>query len=492
MDCLTSEQIVAYLRGASVDARALESHVRDCPACGMELLFARETLRELRAKPATRRLPAKRSVPWIPWAVAAAALIAVLALAIATQKSPPPPAPIVKQPEKLQPRLPVVPEPPKPIEEPKKTPLPTPPPEPLKPREEPKPEAPTVKPLEPEKPAPPIPPAPKPVEEPKKAAPTLVERAVVARITHSIGGASLAVGRVIRAGETLVTTRQEAVAVSLEGYGNLYFRENSQVEIGASGEISLHEGEMLAKLDAGRKLPPLKTPAAVLEAQSSLFNVQATKTSSEISILDGRVMMASFPMNGPSTMIVKNGKAPEIRALDPGFASWLPEKLASKKFTGWFEAEAFDKLQGFKALPSDGASGKQAAVQIAEQGLLGLKTGLPFKGRHVVWLRVRQYEAKAALIGIHLNGQSAADVKLDWDGKPWRWVGPLVLTSDKLDLAVAALSRWPLKEGEGAAARSFPVVVDLALVTSDLKFVPGEKLGDDTRGLDLALDEPTK
>lgn len=489
MDCLTSEQIVGYLRGGAVDARALEAHVRDCPACGMELLLARETLRELRAKPATRRLPMKRSVPWIPWAVAAAALIAVLALVIATQKAPLPQAPpMAKPPERLQPKPPPPPEPPKIVEEPKKTPVPLPPPElPPKSVEEPKkPEPPPVKTPEPEKPAPP-PPAPKPVEEPKKPAPTLVERAVVARVTHSIGGPALAVGRVIRAGETLVTAGKESVALALEGYGNLYFRENSQAEIGASGDISLHEGEMLARLDHGKKLGAVKTPSATVDAQSSLFDVQATKTASEVTILDGRVMFASMPVKGPATVILKSGKAPEVRPVEAGFASWLPDKLASKKFSGWFEAETFEKFQGFKVLESEGASGRQAAVQIADQGVVAGKIPFAFKGKYAVWLRLRQYEAKPVLVGLHLNGQSAGEVKLEWnESKAWRWVGPLVVTADHVDLAVAALSRWPLKEGPDA--KSWPVALDTVYVTTDLKFTP-DKLPEE-RVQDLSLEEP--
>ena len=75
--------------------------------------------------------------------------------------------------------------------------------------------------------------------------------------------------------------------------------------------------------------------------------------------------------------------------------------------------------------------------------------------------------------------------------RPWRWVGPLAVNSDRLDLGITALSRWPLKEGE-AAARSFPVVVDVVLVTTDPKQVPPEKFGDDTRGLEIAFEPPLK
>src|SRR2546423_786595 len=83
-------------------------------------------------------------------------------------------------------------------------------------------------------------PVPPPPPRPKNPPPPVVEKAVVARVLHSVGGAGSSVGRTIRAGEMLATTRQEFLHVALEGYGNLYFRENSQAEIGASGEISLH------------------------------------------------------------------------------------------------------------------------------------------------------------------------------------------------------------------------------------------------------------
>ena len=39
-----------------------------------------------------------------------------------------------------------------------------------------------------------------------------------------------------------------------------------------------------------------------------------------------------------------------------------------------------------------------------DSGAVAFKTGLPFKGRHFVWVRVRQYEAKATMIGLHVNG----------------------------------------------------------------------------------------
>ena len=499
MDCLSPEQMVAYVRGGGPSPRAVEAHVRDCPACAMELLLVRETLGELRAKairPGTDRLrtvPRKRSITWVPWAVAASLLIAALIFAVAFHPTPPPG--IVKTPDPVRPKP--APLPPPPIDVPKlpdpapKLPDPVPMPEPLKPQPEippaPKPE----KAPEPVKPPLPVPPAPEP--EPKKPAPTVVEKAVIARVTHSMGSTMSPIGRTFRAGETVTTTRQEYLEVALEGYGRLYFRENSQADLGAAGDVTLHEGEMLAKMDPGRRLSSLKLAVVQVEPLAPVFNVLATKTSAEISILDGRIAVGTASAKGPATMIVKSGKAPEIRALDPGFASWIPDKLASKKFTGWFEAEEFPNLQGFRVSPSEGSSGGKAVVQIADQGGVATKLALPFKGRHVVWLRARQYEAKPAVIGIHLNGQATADVKLEWDGKPWRWVGPLIVSTDRLDLGITALSRWPLKEG-GEAARSFPVVIDAVVVSSDLKYIPPEKpperLTEEGRGQELAFDDP--
>src|SRR5207237_1348490 len=80
---------------------------------------------------------------------------------------------------------------------------------------QPRPEPP-VKPPDPP-PVKPPPPAPEPKPEPKKPAPTLVEKAVVARVLHSVGGAASSVGRTIRAGEAVATARQEFLHVALEG-----------------------------------------------------------------------------------------------------------------------------------------------------------------------------------------------------------------------------------------------------------------------------------
>jgi hypothetical protein len=496
MDCLSPEQMVAYVRGTGSDPRGIEAHVRDCPACAMDLLLTRETLVELRAKavrPATDRLRLagrKRSTSWIPWAAAAAVLVGALILAVVGPGTRTPPPVVVRPVEPVRPRppAPAPPEAPKPAPEPRKPEPPPPAPEPPKPPLEPKRETEPVRAPEPVKP-PPLAPEPKPEPEPKKPAPTLVEKAVVARVVHSMGTAAAPVGRTFRAGEAVSTAKQEFLDVALEGYGHVYFRENSQAELGASGEIVLHEGELLARLDPGKKPGMVKTPVLQVEPLAPMFSILATKTSAEISILEGRVTAGTATAKGPSTLIVKAGKAPEVKPLEAGFASWLPDKLVSKRFTGCYEAEEFGSLQGFRVLPAEAASGGKAAVQVAEQGGLATKISLPFKGRHVAWLRVRQYVPKATMIDIHLNGQSAGEVKLEGaEGKPWRWVGPLVFSSDRLDLSVTALSRWPLKEGD--ERRSFPVMIDAAVLSSDLKYVPPDKLPEEGRGLDLSFDDP--
>jgi len=491
MDCLSPEELVSYVRGGGVDSRAVEAHVGDCPGCAMELLLVRETLGELRtkaARPGTdrlRRAPRKRSAAWIPWAVAASLLLAALIFAVASQRPAPEPVVVkIHDPVRPKPPAPSPSEiPPPPPEPPPKLQVPTPLPEPPRPRSEPRPEPLPEKAPEPVKsPVPPVPPAPEP--QPQKPATTVVEKPVVARVVHSAGGTAPPVGRTFRAGETITTARQEYLEVALEGYGHLFFRENSQADLGASGDVTLHEGEMLAKVEPGRKWGSLKLAVAQVEPLAPVFNVLATKTSAEVSILDGRIASGAVSAKGPATMLVRVGKAPEIRALDPGFASWIPDRLVSKRFTGWFEAEDFSSLQGFRASLYEGTSGGKAVVQVAEQGAVGTKLALPFKGRHVVWLRARQYEAKPALIGIHLNSQPSVEVKLEWmDGKAWRWVGPLIVNSDRLDLGITALSRWPLKEGE--ATRSFPVVLDTVVISSDLKFVPPEKLTEEGRGAGL-------
>lgn len=496
MDCLNPEQLVAYVQGVVADPRGVEAHVRGCPACALDLLMVRETLGEPRAKsvrPATDRLrlvPAKQPVAWIPWAVAAAVLVAVALFVVVSPRVPASKSVSVKpaDPAPPKPPAPLAPQLPQPLAPAPEPPSPAPGPELPKPKPDVRPEPQPEKTPEPVKPL--VPPVPNPEPEPKKPAPTLVEKAVVARVIRSLGSGSSPVGRQFRAGESFTTARQESLEIALEGYGHLYFRENSQAELGTAGEVTLHEGEMLARMEPGRKLGALKLDVAQVEPLAPVFNVLATKISAEISILGGHLSVGAVMAKGPATLVLKNGKVPEVRPLDPGFASWLPEKLASRKFSGWYEAEDFPGLQGFRAMVSEGASGGKAVVQVAEQGAIALKAGLPFKGRYVVWLRTRQYEAKPVLLGIHLNGQPSAEVKLEWmEGKPWRWVGPLSVNTDHLDLGIAALSRWPLKEGD--ERRSYPVVIDTVLVSSDLKFVPPEKLPEEGRVLELSLDEPT-
>jgi len=131
----------------------------------------------------------------------------------------------------------------------------------------------------------------------------------------------------------------------------------------------------------------------------------------------------------------------------------------------------------------------KAAVQVADAGGVALKTGLPYKGRHVVWVRMRAYEAKAVLAAIHLSGQQAGEVKLEApEGRPWRWVGPLAINNDKLDIAVTALSRFPFREND--ERRSFPVVVDAVYVTTD-GGQPPERAAEE-RPFELLLDDPKK
>jgi ferric-dicitrate binding protein FerR (iron transport regulator) len=502
MECVSPEQMAAYLRGrGNGEFRALEDHVRDCPACAMELLLARETLHELKVKgrPATERLrmPRRPGGSWIPWAAAAVVLVALLLYAIQPSNPAkgkdtavgPHPVPVApKQPEipvpdkhvgespKPEPKPPT-PEPPKPKPEPFEI------PPPVVPKPAPKPEPDPVKPPEVPKPV--------PDPEPKKSSPTVpVAPTVVAKVLRSVG--TNVAGKTIAVGDTLATGRQEFVEVSYEGYGTLYFRENSRVDLGLNGEINLHDGEMLAKIDSGRRLGLIKTPAAEIELQATLFDIQASKTATEISVVEGHAAVGAVVAKGPMALVAKTGKSAEARPLDPGFASWVPDKLAGKKFVGWFEGESFTALQGFKVMEQDAASGRRAAVQVAEQGTAAFKAALPFKGRHLVWLRVRQYETKATSIGLQINGQTVGEGSLKIDaaaGKPWRWLGPFAVNSDRLDLAVAALSRNPLANPD---RNSFPVVLDTVFVTSDVKATPPEKLPEERRAFELILDEPAK
>src|SRR5216110_599235 len=105
MECLSPEQMVSYVRGGGADPRGSEAHVRDCPACAMELLLVRETLGESRAKatrPATDRLrvvasPARPTL-WMPWVAAAGLLVGALLFAVMSQKPPTSRPVLVKQP----------------------------------------------------------------------------------------------------------------------------------------------------------------------------------------------------------------------------------------------------------------------------------------------------------------------------------------------------------------------------------------------------------
>src|SRR5262245_61589172 len=119
MDCLSSEQLVSYVRGGGADARGVEAHVRDCPACAMELLLTRETLAELRpkvSKPATdkfRVVARPRPVSWAPWIAAAVVLFAVVLFAVMSQR-PTTPTQIATKPEvRPKPAPPPTPEVPK-------------------------------------------------------------------------------------------------------------------------------------------------------------------------------------------------------------------------------------------------------------------------------------------------------------------------------------------------------------------------------------------
>jgi hypothetical protein len=467
MDCLTPEQVVRYLRGNGADPRALEEHVRDCPGCAMELLLAREVL------PA-RRVIVRRRSSWMPWAAAAAALALVASLPFLLRKPPPTsPQTATTVPEKPAPPPPPPPPPPKPEPRPE-PPKPEPAPEPRPdPKPAPRPEPPPVP-----KPEPPPAPAPKPEPKPEPPKPTIVERAVVARVTHAMGGVP---GRVVLAGDVVTTARQEFLALSLEGYGPVYLRENSKLEIGAAGEIALHSGEFLARIDSGRRLALVKTPAADVEIHSTLFALSATKDQTELSVLAGRAAIGAAVVEGPAALRAKPGKAAEPGALDPGFAGWIPDRIAARKFTGWFEAEA-GQAAGFQAREMELASGDRAMAQTEDRGTLRLNAPLPSKGKHVLWLRARQYPARSVSFALSVNGQALPEIKLEGqEEKPWRWIGPIQFTSDRADLALVALSR-----------RALPVVVDLAVVSSDPRFVPPDRPLGERRAYDLSLDEPAR
>ena len=64
MKCLSTDQIVAFIRNGNGEVPAVEAHLKECPKCAMEVLTARETLMELGAarssKSGTRRAVAPR------------------------------------------------------------------------------------------------------------------------------------------------------------------------------------------------------------------------------------------------------------------------------------------------------------------------------------------------------------------------------------------------------------------------------------------------
>jgi ferric-dicitrate binding protein FerR (iron transport regulator) len=497
MDCLSPEQLVAYLRTGNGEGRAIEAHVRECPGCAMEMLLARETLLELgpvkAARPSTaRKLVVRRRSTWVPWAAAAGILLAAaLIFALSTRK--PDGAPVAKPGAAPRPQAPAPPVP-KPEPEAPRVVQETPKPEPPKPQP-PKPETPLVvqpapQPPKPEPPKPETPVVVTPKPEPPKPEPTrpTVEKFAVGKVTHQVGPGANVVGKTLFSRETLSTARNEFVAFDLDGFGQLYFNQSTKAEIDVEGAITLHEGELLANITSNRRMAPLKTPMGEVQVQAEMFDVQATKASTEISVVHGRAAMGAALARGPALLMLRPGKLPEIKALEPGFAGWIPEKLASKRFAGWFEAEGLAPLNGFRVQAWDGASGERAAVQSAEQGTAVLRAPLPFKGRHAVWIRAVQHEGKPAVMGAHVGGQSFTWNLERSDNKLWRWVGPVFVNSDRLDLVVTALSRSPFQEG----ARTYPVVVDLVLATSDLKFVPAERLPEERRNFDFAVDEPAK
>jgi hypothetical protein len=491
MQCLTPEQIVSYLRGNGVDPRAVEAHVRDCPACGMELLLARETLSELKparaAKPATRKMAVIRPrASWIPWAAAAAVFVVVIVLVLQLGKPSGKSQDTAVRPDRApRPETPKAPDPkPEPPAPKPEAPKPDPKPEIPAPKPEPKPEVPAPKP-EPRPEPRPEPPKPEPKPEPEKPKPTIVEKAVVARVTHAVGGTA---GRTILAGDTVATARQEFLAVALDGYGQLWLRESTKLEVGTGGELNLHEGAMLARIDSGRRMGLCRTPSGDVELHAPMFHLEVSKQQgTELSVLDGRAAVGALVVKGPSMIAVRPGKAAEAKPLEPGFAGWLPDKLAAKKFGGWLEGEAASPMAGFKAGEAEGA---RAAVQVEERGSLALRAALPYKGRYVLWLRVRQYPGKPIGLAIVLNGQAATLPPFEGvEGKPWRWV-PIVVNSDKVDLVLGPAAGNPFRKND--ERRAFPVVLDAALLTTDAKFVPPDRAPEEPDAYLLVLEEPGK
>ena len=104
-------------------------------------------------------------------------------------------------------------------------------------------------------------------------------------------------------------------------------------------------------------------------------------------------------------------------------------------------------------------------------------------------MRARQYVAKPVIVGLGVNGADPAPVRLEGrEGQPWRWIGPVPFTADRLDLVVAALTPHFLRPDD--ERRSFPVTIDAAFVSSDVKAVPPERLPERPAPYSLTLEAP--
>jgi len=145
------------------------------------------------------------------------------------------------------------------------------------------------------------------------------------------------------------------------------------------------------------------------------------------------------------------------------------------------------------------AAGVAAAVAV--QSVCGLPVELKWPNDLVIgrpWRKLGGVLCEAAgqharidavVVGIGINGANPASVRLDGEeGKPWRWIGPIPFTADRLDLALAALS--PNFHRPGDERRSFPVAIDVAFVSSDPKATPPERLPEEPAPYVLVLDEP--
>jgi len=303
-------------------------------------------------------------------------------------------------------------------------------------------------------------------------------------VTHAVGAPADAVGRRVFAGEVVATGRSETLALAVDGLGQVWLREGSRAEF-AGPDVTLHEGGLMAKADVPATF---RTPISLFDVGAGMVDLQSSKTASELSVVAGRARAGDARIEGPGMLAVRPGRAPEVRPLEPGFAGWVPDKLATKRFSAWLEAETF-KPVGFRAMEFDAASGVQAMVQVEERALLALKAPLPARGRHVLWVRARQYVAKPVIVGLGVNGADPAPVRLEGrEGQPWRWIGPVPFTADRLDLVVAALTPHFLRPDD--ERRSFPVVIDAAFVSTDVKAVPPERLPERPAPYALTLDAP--